>query len=53
MSACACWRYDAALGHDGHCCFLKDDRSRGQDGGPWRAFEDVCHRNEYEYASSP
>jgi hypothetical protein len=38
LSPCACWRNVAALGHDGHCCFLHEDRRT------WRRIEEVCHR---------
>jgi hypothetical protein len=40
---CECWRRDAALGHDGHCCFFRDDRDRRVNGG-WRPVEEICHR---------
>lgn len=35
---CACWTSDAALGHDGHCCFLRDTRdpARGIQPEDWR-----------------
>lgn len=45
MSACRCWFDTYALGHEGHCCFLRDDL-RGQSVPSeqrWRRDEDICH----------
>jgi hypothetical protein len=40
---CRCWDYSAALGHEGHCCFLRDDRNEVRHSEAWRALEDICH----------
>lgn len=37
MGACACWSNNHSLGHEGHCCFLNEDRKT------WRMDEDICH----------
>ncbi len=37
---CPCWEHDSFLGHEGHCCFLTEDRSG------WKADEQVCHVTE-------
>lgn len=42
MSPCRCWSYDSALGHDGHCCFLRDDRDRAINNG-FKTDANICH----------
>lgn len=39
---CRCWDNDAALGHEGHCCFLRDDRDRKINNG-FKEDVDICH----------
>jgi hypothetical protein len=39
---CRCWETIYALGHDGHCCFVRDDRNRKINDG-WREVEVICH----------
>jgi hypothetical protein len=40
--ACYCWANDHALGHEGHCCFVREDKDRKINNG-FREDSDVCH----------
>jgi len=40
---CPCWTNGARLGHEGHCCFLVDDREGKPISECWRETDDICH----------
>jgi hypothetical protein len=44
---CRCWTIPNALGHEGHCCFLRDDRDRKVNDG-WKEDYEICHVTEYQ-----
>lgn len=43
LKPCRCWIHNHAIGHEGHCCFLIDDRGGKRMTEVWRADDDVCH----------
>jgi hypothetical protein len=43
MTGCDCWTRSGALGHGGHCCFLRDDRANLNRDDAWKPIEDICH----------
>lgn len=39
---CLCWASSYALGHGGHCCFVREDGDRKVNNG-FREDADICH----------
>lgn len=42
LGPCTCWSNRYALGHGGHCCFARDDRSRRINNG-FKTDQEICH----------